>query len=171
MTDFLDDSWPHRSYWVFGTRPSMSTGCSGRDRNLIYGRLLVFDDSSIYGYGRANVHWSNQLEDGPYRLFSTRRGEVTPRWQQPLPIRARAMILAGDVLFAAGPPVGSAAQPAADGSDHPAARLLAISSADGKVLANYPLDRPPEFDGMAAVAGRIFIALEDGGIVAFAGKN
>ena len=77
LTGFLDDSWAHRSYWIFGTRCSISTGCSGRDRNLIYGRLLVFDESRIYGYGRRQVHWSNQLQDGAYRLFAVRRGEGT----------------------------------------------------------------------------------------------
>ena len=51
LTDFLDDSWPHRSYWIFGTHCSVATGCSGRDKKLIYGRLLVFDKNKIYGYG------------------------------------------------------------------------------------------------------------------------
>ena len=50
LTDFLDDSWPHRSYWIFGTRCSVATGCSHRDKQLIYGRLLVFDKNKIYGY-------------------------------------------------------------------------------------------------------------------------
>ncbi|MEK7992447.1 MAG: PQQ-binding-like beta-propeller repeat protein, partial [Planctomycetota bacterium] len=69
LTDFLDDTWPHRSYWIFGTQCSLATGCSSRDKNLIFGRVLVFDESKIYGYGRSQVHWSNQLQDGPYRLF------------------------------------------------------------------------------------------------------
>ena len=60
LTDFLDDSRAHRSYWIFGKNCSISTGCSGRDRKLVYGRLLVFDESTIFGYGRDGVHWSNQ---------------------------------------------------------------------------------------------------------------
>ena len=52
VTGMLDDAWSHRSYLIFGTKSSLSTGCSGRDRKLIYGRLLVFDDSTVYGYGR-----------------------------------------------------------------------------------------------------------------------
>ena len=70
LTDFLDDSWPHRSYWIFGTQCSAPTRCSSRDKKLIFGRLLVFDESDIYGYGRAQIHWSNQLQDGAYRLFA-----------------------------------------------------------------------------------------------------
>jgi outer membrane protein assembly factor BamB/ubiquinone/menaquinone biosynthesis C-methylase UbiE len=102
LTGFLDDSWAHRSYWIFGTRCSLSTGCSGRDRNLIYGRLLVFDESRIYGYGRRQVHWSNQLQDGAYRLFAVRRGEGTAQWAKPVTLQVRAMVLADKVLFVAG---------------------------------------------------------------------
>jgi hypothetical protein len=46
-TGMLDDAWSHRSYWIFGTKSSMATGCSGRARDLVYGRLLVFDEDGI----------------------------------------------------------------------------------------------------------------------------
>ncbi len=112
LTGFLDDSWAHRSYCIFGTRCSISTGCSSRDRNLIYGRLLVFDESMIYGYGRRQVHWSNQLQDGAYRLFAVKRDEGTTQtsassrrgearrspavepWTKSVTIQVRAMVLA-----------------------------------------------------------------------------
>jgi len=141
LTGFLDDSWAHRSYWIFGTHCSISTGCSGRDRNLIYGRLLVFDESMIYGYGRRQVHWSNQLQDGAYRLFAVKRGEGTAQtsasfqpsqpkpllrsrpveqWTKPVAIQVRAMVLADGpgpsgaegVLFVAGPPADAGNGPA-----------------------------------------------------------
>ncbi len=103
LTGFLDDTWPHRSYWIFGTHISLATGCSGRDKTLLYGRILVFDASTVYGYGRANVHWSNQLEDGPYRLFARETAGAKDAWSIRPPIRVRAMVLAGETLFAAGP--------------------------------------------------------------------
>ncbi|MCH7556386.1 MAG: hypothetical protein IIB56_02900 [Planctomycetes bacterium] len=31
LTGFLDDSWAHRSYWIFGTHCSVSIGCSRRE--------------------------------------------------------------------------------------------------------------------------------------------
>jgi len=78
LTDFLDDTWAHRSYWIFGTHCSVSTGCSRRDKNLVSGRLLVFDGSNIYGYGRKTYHWSNRLQDGPYySLPMIGRGRVS----------------------------------------------------------------------------------------------
>mgnify|MGYP006910665807 CR=1 FL=1 len=79
LTGFLDDTWPHRSYWIFGTKPSISTGCSGRDRSLLYGRLLAFDESTVYGYGRETVHWSSEFKDGAYRLFARRRDADKPK--------------------------------------------------------------------------------------------
>ena len=149
LTGFLDKSWPHRSYWIFGTHPSLATGCSGRERNLIYGRLLLFDGSSVYGYGRASVHWSNQLQDKPYRLFALSLADRKMRWTKRLPVQVRAMVLSEKVLFAAGA----------------SALLIAISSSDGTELARYRLDSSPVFDGMGAAYGRIYLACEDGQII------
>lgn len=164
MTDFLDDSWPHRSYWVFGTHCSMSTGCSGRDKDLIYGRLIVFDGSTIYGYGRANVHWSNQFQDGPYRLFAVEQGDGTAQWDKPVPVQVRAMVLADNVLFVAGPPADSSNWPGSGESR--SALLVALSASDGTQLAEYTLSCSPVFDGMAAAGGRLYISLENGHLVA-----
>lgn len=163
LTDFLDDSWTHRSYWIFGTTSSIATGCSGRDRKLIYGRLLVFDDSTVYGYGRKTVHWSNEFQDGPYRVFARRRDADQPTWEAAVPIRVHAMLLAGDIVFAAGP--------AADKLDGEGGLLLALSAADGAELARYPLEGRPVFDGMAAAEGKLYLALGDGSLVCMAEKQ
>lgn len=161
LTGFLDDSWAHRSYWIFGKHCSISTGCSGRDRNLIYGRLLVFGGSKIYGYGRANVHWSNQLQDGPYRLFALKRGEKAAQWTKSLPVRVRAMLLADKVLFVAGSPAHASRRLGTqDGGRQ--GLLLAISASDGTGLAEYRLDAPPVFDGLAAAGGRLYVSLQNG---------
>jgi outer membrane protein assembly factor BamB len=152
LTDFLDDSWPHRSYWIFGTKCSLSTGCSGRDRKLIYGRLLVFDESKIYGYGRSQVH---------------SRDSGTTLWQKPLKIQVRAMVLAGKVLFIAGAGAGADSEPEGRG-DNKAAILMAISASDGTEMATYPLDSPPIFDGMAAAYGRLYVSMTDGSLVCMA---
>ncbi len=163
LTDFLDDTWPHRSYWIFGTQISLATGCSTRDKNLIFGRLLVFDESNIYGYGRSQVHWSNQLQDGPYRLFSIGRSGETALWQKPLPIQVRAMVLTDKVLFIAGPGLDTEGE-----GGNKRAMLMAISTSDGTELAKYPLDSPPNFDGMAAAYGRLYVSMTDGSLVCMA---
>ncbi len=189
LTDFIDDSWAHRSYWIFGTHCSISTGCSGRDRNLIFGRLLVFDESRIYGYGRRQIHWSNQFQDGAYRLFAVKRDEGTAQtsassrrgearlspavelWTKPVTIQVRAMVLTDKVLFVAGPPAEAGNGPAGRDENKGALRkespglLMAISVSDGTELAQYQLDSSPVFDGMAAAYGRLYISMEDGSLL------
>jgi hypothetical protein len=167
LTDFLDDSWPHRSYWIFGTKLSISTGCSGRDRNLIYGRLLVFDESTIYGYGRQIVHWSNHLQDGAYRLFARKRGEREPQWEKRLKIRVRTMLKADDVIFAAGPRAETGVW-SIDNEKDAGVAAMAFSASDGSELAQYSLDASPVFDGMAAAYGRLYISTEDGTMLCLA---
>jgi outer membrane protein assembly factor BamB len=169
LTGFLDGSGTHRSFWIYGEQCSISTGCSGRDKNIIAGRLMVFDRSTVYGYGRASVHWSNQLQDGPYRLFASPRGEGEPQWQKPVPIAVRAMVLAGDVLFIAGPPADKTGWMGSFDVAGPP-MLMAVSASDGSVLAECPLDAPPIFDGMAAAGGRLYIALENGRLACMDGK-
>jgi len=180
LTGFLDGSWPHRSYWIFGTECSLATGCSGRDRNLIYGRVLVFSPPGrqgpgqpvVYGYGRANVHWSNQLQDGAYRLFGLDLNQRKEQWSKRVSIQVRAMVLArrpasrdtrgqaDKVLFVAGPE-----------SQNNGAILMAISAADGSELARYKLDCTPVFDGMAAADGRLYLSLSDGRVLCMAGQQ
>jgi hypothetical protein len=164
LTHFLDATWPHRSYWIFGTRVSVATGCSGRDKKLIYGRLLVFNDSTIYGYGRQQVHWSNHLQDGAYRLFALKRAEQKPQWEKRLKIRVRAMVLANDVLFVAGPRAETGVW-SVDHEKDEGAVVMAVSASDGSDLAPCRLDSSPVFDGMAAAYGRLYISTEDGAVL------
>lgn len=169
LTNFLDDSWTHRSYWIFGTRCSIATGCSGRDKKLIYGRLIVFDKNKIYGYGRKNVHWSNQLQDGPYRLFAVDRSDGTEKWEKPVEIQVRAMVLAGDILFVAGPSADAVMGPQAP-DEKQGSVLMAVSATDGRELAQCRLDSCPVFDGMAAAYGRLYISIKDGSLLCLAEK-
>jgi outer membrane protein assembly factor BamB len=169
LTGFLDGSWPHRSYWIFGTRCSISTGCSGRDKDLISGRLLVSDGPAIYGYGRAKLHWSNALQDGPYRLFALNRGESAARWEKPVAIRVRAMVLADKVLFVAGPPAQARNAPQ-ESDEQQGALLMAFSASDGSELSRHRIDSSPVFDGMAAANGRLYLSLENGRVLCMAGR-
>jgi hypothetical protein len=50
---FLDDAWWHRTYWLWGTNMGTNYGGWPNVGNQVpAGRLLVFDDASIYGFGR-----------------------------------------------------------------------------------------------------------------------
>ena len=107
--------------------------------------------------------------------------EVIHRWARKVPVHARAMVLAEDTLFFAGPPdvvdedsaVGSLNAPdtrrrlrrqdAAWRGEHGAV-LWAVDER-GNRLAEYALDSLPAWDGLSAAAGRLYIALEDGSLV------
>jgi hypothetical protein len=172
LTDFLDDSWTHRSYWEFASEPSLSTGCSGRKRGLIYGRLLLYDDSMVYGYGRKDVHWSNQFQDGPYRLFARRQDAEQERWSKSLPIRVLAMVKAGETLWLAGPEErrvvrrsSPVRRPRRGHAEPKEMQLLACSPEDGEVLARYAIPAAPVFDSLAAARGQLFLTLKNGNVI------
>jgi hypothetical protein len=129
--------------------------------------LLVFDESTIYGYGRKTYHWSNQLQDGPYVLFAhARQGQGEQRWARYVPLQVRAMILANDILFVAGSPVDIENGPGVP-DEAAGALLLAIAASNGATLAQYHLEAPPVFDGLAAADGRLYVAAQDGKIACF----
>jgi len=67
---FLDGSWFHRSYWIYGQM--VHNGCNFWFRAAKYapsGRIMVFDDKTIYSYGRLPEYllWTPALE---YRLYA-----------------------------------------------------------------------------------------------------
>jgi outer membrane protein assembly factor BamB len=133
-TGLLDDVWWHRSYWVFGrVWKSGAGGYYQAGRFAPSGRPMVFDDHTVYSFGRKPKYyrWTTPME---YMLFAApkqpqlvglddaRKGQKTPpkkkraglgdlppktiqtAWNQDLPILVRAMVLAGKTLFLAGPP-------------------------------------------------------------------
>ncbi len=188
-TGFLDDSWWHRSYWIFGTK--FIAGWPGwwRVGNQIpSGRLLVLDDSTIYGFGRDRYPGGNtgQWRGGEqYRLFAAgkddsafkprrrKRGQkpdyrssIKYRWCESVPMLARAMVLADKTLFVAG--VAKDNLPdnlvSLKGKN---SLLWAVSAADGEKLAELKLDSLPVFDALAAGGGRLFLTTTDGKVRCF----
>jgi outer membrane protein assembly factor BamB len=70
---FMDSSWFHRSYWVFGRSFSGSHGGYYQAGKFApSGRLLVANDERVFGYGRQPqyLRWTTPLE---YQLFATDR--------------------------------------------------------------------------------------------------
>ena len=68
---FLDDTWFHRSYWVYGR--SFAGGHSGYFQAGKYapsGRILVADKDNVYGFGRKPqyLRWTTTIE---HHLFAT----------------------------------------------------------------------------------------------------
>lgn len=129
---FLDDTWFHRSYWVYGrTFAEGAGGWPQTGRFAPSARIMVLDDTKVYGFGRKPLYyrWRTPLE---YHLFATSRDPKIVRtpdglpikgkkaqkqpsrqqmvqhpqyqWTRTVPLLARAMVLAGGTLFIAGPP-------------------------------------------------------------------
>jgi len=132
-TGFLDDTLWHRTYWVYGR--AFASGAGGYHRAgrvAPAGRLLVFNDDTVFGYGRLwkYYRWTTPLE---FHLFAadkrpeivkageerkpikkdgkrTGKSRVLPvtrfvhSWSDDAPVQVTAMVLTGKALFAAGPP-------------------------------------------------------------------
>ncbi len=213
-TGFLDDSLWHRSYWSYGR--AWASGANAyylAGRSIPSGRPLVFDDQTVYGYGRLwkYYRWTTPME---FQLFAadkqpavevaeteqkavkkqgkkvgTKAVPVTrfvSQWSQDIPVLVNSMVLTQHVLFTAGPPdladeeqsVRSLRAPATQRAlaEQSAAVegkrgsvLLAVAREDGRVIARYPLDFVPRFDGLIAADERLYVATLDGAIVCLQG--
>ncbi len=94
-----------------------------------------------------------------------------PKWSLWVPVRVRAMVLADETLFVAGPPdVLDPDDPLGAFEGRKGAVLWAVSAGDGKKIAEHKLDSPPVFDGMIAANGRLYVSTRDGRVVCM-GRN
>ncbi len=92
------------------------------------------------------------------------------KWQAMIPLRIRAMVLAGDRLFAAGTPdVLDPKDPLSAFEGRQGAKLQVFSTSDGSLLKSQSLSSLPAFDGMSAAAGRLYLATADGKVICFGG--
>lgn len=187
---FLQDIWYDRTFWSYSNR---WPGFYYANAAPKAGQILVFDETTTYG-----LHvFTERLRLSPaftpggkgYGLFADNNDNEPvlapnsidrekgpgfsrtspPKWSKQISLRARAMVLAGDKLFMAGPPdVMPEDDPYASFDGKLGAELWAVSAKDGEKLASYPLDIQPAFDGLIAVAGRLYMTTEDGKLLCFA---
>jgi hypothetical protein len=179
---FLDDSWFDRAYWFYGR---FWPGHYNIPQGPKVGQVLVFDGRMTYGLnpytemrgmspaftpgkgGYLLFADSNDAEPAapPARGWAIRRTQP-PKWSVRIPVRARAMVLAADTLLLAGPPdIVDEADPYAALEDRRGGLLWAVSTADGRKLAELKLDAEPVFDGMAGAGGRLYMATADGKVI------
>jgi hypothetical protein len=103
------------------------------------------------------------------------------------PFEARALVLAGNTLFAAGPPrmldqckvfssldtpetKAALADEVAALAGKKGACLWAVSVKDGKKLTEAKLESPPVFDGLIAAGNRLYCSTMDGRVICLGGK-
>jgi hypothetical protein len=172
---FLDDTWWHRTYWLYGTEIGGGyTYWPLAGNRSPAGRLLVFDGGKfIYGYGRmayraGDGHVRPDMTKG-YKLFAevmsaAAEAEDEDRkrrieWATQLPFVARSMALARDALLVAG---GRSAAESAE--SHGPGTLWVASREDGSRKASSKLPAPPILDGMALTSGGVFVSGLDGSL-------
>jgi outer membrane protein assembly factor BamB len=177
---FLDDSYNEGTYWAFSRR------WPGWDRQMsriaAYGQLMVFDESTVFGvqvfYERIRVRRGFFPGTKGYRLFGkdydpsqdeAKFKKTQDKWSVYIPIRVRAMTLAGDKLFVAGPPdVIPEDDPVAAFEARMGADLWAISTSTGERLSDIRhFESPPVFDGLIAAQKCLYISTVDGYVHCF----
>ena len=90
------------------------------------------------------------------------------KWQKMIPLRIRAMVLAGDYLFAVGlPDVIDPEDPTAALDGRKGSLLQVFSTSDGSLVKSYSLSSAPAFDGLSAAHGRLYMATLDGKVICF----
>jgi hypothetical protein len=155
----LEDSYFKRMAWTSGGE---------------YARLIVRDKQSVYYVrmfdslrGLDPTVFFTPGRNG-YLLFSKRDGGRGNAWSQRVPVRIRAMALAGERLFAAGPPdVVDPKDPLGAFEGRLGGVLYAIDNQNGEHRAEHQLAAPPVFNGVAAARGRLFVTLEDGSVIGY----
>ncbi|MHC4329384.1 MAG: outer membrane protein assembly factor BamB family protein [Planctomycetota bacterium] len=94
------------------------------------------------------------------------------KWQKMVPLRIRAMVLAGERLFAAGTPdVLDSEDPLAAFEGRAGAMLQVFSAGDGSPLKSHTLSSLPAFDGLSAARGRLYMATRDAKVICFGGDT
>jgi len=188
----LDDSWFNRTFWMYSeTWPGYYLG----HRAAKSGQLLVVGPDKTYAvqsYPERNLQsplftpgekgyllLADANDNEPvldYRTRETTKGwgftrKAPPVWHRWVPVRIRAMALAGGRLFVAGPPdVVDRDDPMAAFEGRKGALLQAYSADDGTVLNELRLDAPPVFDGLAAASGRLYLSTTDGRVLCLGRK-
>ncbi|MFO8013272.1 MAG: PQQ-binding-like beta-propeller repeat protein [Phycisphaerae bacterium] len=161
-----------------GKRPTRKVGIKRLEGKWIDGQTP--DDKSL---ASNSVNW-HQLAQLPKEKLTA----LDYRWvhEEP-PVMARAMVLAGDALFVAGPRdvvdekqmwgrsnepefQEKMAEQAAHLRGEHGAVLQVFSKTDGTKLAERELDALPAFDGLIAAAGRLYCVTADGRVIALGGK-
>ncbi|MFV1964699.1 MAG: PQQ-binding-like beta-propeller repeat protein [Pirellulaceae bacterium] len=158
----------HEGYLVFADLNSTEPQIVGEEGSKPPVRWLPQSD-----YSRGRGDETRALDSDAFgldKMIGYTRAEP-PVWTRWLPVRIRAMVKANDALFMAGPPDEMDAQdPFAAFDGRKAARLVAISAADGKKLSETSLATPPVFDGLIAANGHLFASLRDGSLVCLGGE-
>ncbi|HID06567.1 MAG TPA: hypothetical protein EYP10_05400, partial [Armatimonadetes bacterium] len=158
---FLDDTYFKRAPWFIGARAN-------------WGRLIVANDGQTAYCVRMfkSLHCLDPKnfftpgKDGYTLLAMNLQNPKKPLWSKSIPVRVKAMVACGKLLWIAGAPdVINPRDPFAAFEGRAGAVLWAFSTESGERVAEYKLHTPPVFNGISAAHGRLYIATRDGRLV------
>ncbi|MHC4200301.1 MAG: outer membrane protein assembly factor BamB family protein, partial [Planctomycetota bacterium] len=207
---FVDDLWWQRAYQVYA--PTSESGFGGWFRpgnRAPAGRLVALRGDTVHGFGRTTPYdcFDNfaGLNLKRYHVFSApakpvvrrgefetvdwgkrtvkRKGEVIKyNWSRDVGVRARALAVAGNSIFLAGPRnvlygVGPreirkaralVREHADEFAGREGARLVIVSTRDGRKLGEMALGAAPVHQGLVAADGALYMTTVDGRAVCLA---
>jgi len=156
----------------------------GRNQYDIPGAHVGIDAEGVWGpvanglgrwtFYRLFGQTMDRHRPGSSRDESKMRSANRPDWTQRVGLLVKAMVLADNTLFVAGPSAEADRTPHKPSEVNSLAeameavaggRMLAVSTVDGKVLGGCELKSPPVFDGMAAAKGRLYISTMGGAVI------
>ena len=180
--------WPKAGQQVPAGRLLVTDGSRvfgfGRNQYDIPGAHVGIDAGGVWGpIGDQQGRWTHYRlfgkaldtrADGQSRRQAQKQATSESDWTCRVSLLGQAMVLAGETLFVAGPldkveevphepadvdPLAEALEATRGG------RVLVVSANEGKTLADYELESPPVFDGMAAARGRLYLSTKSGEVV------
>ena len=175
-------------------RDALSTYEKKSAYGYVYGRQIAYHADRFVCIGGSPGNILGRMGEGHSRILSFRRlptvvekerpnlkeptkpiralAGAEQLWENALPITQRggvtcALAVAGNSVLA-GISVTEAGQAQAREREPMPHRLLVLGLADGKQQQEFPLPAKPILGGISAVAGRVYVATEDGSITCFA---
>ncbi|MFV1994327.1 MAG: PQQ-binding-like beta-propeller repeat protein, partial [Verrucomicrobiales bacterium] len=201
-TGYLDANWWHRTHWVYGADTKAGYGGWWKEGNkLPAGRLMVFDDDSVYCFGRSfyagmnaaqfsrgekYILYAAEKREGPEpdwdEINKERRrvGDLSLDWKKyrTTPIKWSGQIpfnvramALADQTLFTSGPYGDALRSMDSFRGKRGVRLAATNIATGEMVASWAIEPLPVFDGLAAAGGSLFLAGSDGSVRAFCAKG
>ena len=189
---FLDDTFFNRTYWTYW---KTWTGFNHSIFAPKCGQLVVVGPETTYALKAYTSRYALSPRYDPqtkgYLVIADRNdseptihptawgkdkgmgfSRVTPPvWHHWIPVRARAMVLAGDVLYLCGPPDKvKDGDPLAAFEGRMGSELWVLKADGGEIISKTELKDAPAFDGMIAAEGRLLMSTESGCVVCFAGQ-
>lgn len=95
---FLDDSWWHRTYQVYGRSfAGAHNGYFQAGKNAPSGKLMVFDDKNVYGFARHPQYyrWTTTIE---HQLYSVDKSWSRNPGAKPVPRKPAPKVPSGDPM-------------------------------------------------------------------------